>query len=290
MGARLCGRALRIPSVPPRHGCYHKPMRPIRLPIPLLITTLLVLTAALPLRADAHSRRQVRQVRPPVVVLDPGHGGPDIGAASADGTEVEKILTLRVAQVAARDLRRIGYRVYLTRTRDQAVNTPPRDMNHDGKIDHIDDLVARNVFANRHHANVFVAIHFDAGGPAQHGTHGYYCPARPFWRQSRVLANDITGALSRSFTASGYPSPNNGVQTDVADIVPQARADYPWFLVLGPSVHHYVIASKMPGALIETLYLTSARDAAALQHPAIIAAAGRGYANGIRAYLRDTVR
>jgi hypothetical protein len=24
------------------------------------------------------------------------------------------------------------------------------------------------------------------------------------------------------------------VQTDVADVVPQTRADYPWFLVLGP--------------------------------------------------------
>lgn len=265
-------------------------MHPIRPLIPLLATILIVLACLLPHSADAHSRHRVRQIRPLVVVLDPGHGGPDIGVASADGTEVEKILTLRVAEAAAGDLRRMGYRVYLTRTRDQAVNTPPRDVNHDGKIDHIDDLVARNVFANRHHANVFVAIHFDAGGPAQDGTHGYYCPARPFWRKSRLLANDITSTLSRSFTASGYPSPNNGVQSDVADVVPQARADYPWFLVLGPSVRRYVIASNMPGALIETLYLTSARDAAALHHPAIIGAAARGYANGIRDYLKTTVR
>lgn len=263
-------------------------MPPIHIPALRLAAALLVFSFLLPLSVDAHSRHRVRQIPPLVVVLDPGHGGPDIGAASADGTDVEKILTLRVAQVAAVDLRRMGYRVYLTRTRDQAVNTPPRDVNHDGKIDHIDDLVARNVFANRHHANVLVAIHFDAGGPAQNGTHGYYCPARPFWRKSRLLANDITGALSRSFTASGYPSPNNGVQTDVADIVPQARADYPWFLVLGPSVRRYVIATNMPGALIETLYLTSARDAAALHRPATIAAAGRGYANGIRAYLQTT--
>ncbi len=252
------------------------------------IIVLLVIALLLPVEASARTRHgQNHQL---VVVLDPGHGGPDIGAVSPDQTLVEKVLNLQVAKVAARDLRHMGYRVYLTRTRDQAVNTPPRDVNGDGTTDHVDDLVARNVFANRHRADVFVAIHFDAGDPTQHGTHGYYCPARPFWRQSKLLADLLTQSLSQSFTRAGYPSPNNGVQTDVADVVPQERADYPWFLVLGPSVHHYVIGTNMPGALIETLFLTSVRDDAALHRPATIAAAGRGYAAGIQAYLQRMTR
>jgi N-acetylmuramoyl-L-alanine amidase len=255
-------------------------------PLALRLTAaLLVLVVLLP--HDAFARTRHGQSRQLVVVLDPGHGGPDIGAASADGSLVEKILTLEVAKAAAKDLTQMGYKVFLTRTRDQSTNTPPRDLNGDGKIDHVDDLVARNVFANRHHADVFVAIHFDGGDPSLHGTHGYYCPARPFWKKSRLLALLLTKSLSRAFTRAGYPSPDNGVQTDVADIVPQARPDYPWFLQLGPPMRHFVIATTMPGALIETLYLSSPSDAAALHRPSIIAAAARGYAEGIQAYLQQ---
>jgi N-acetylmuramoyl-L-alanine amidase len=224
--------------------------------------------------------------RPFIVVLDPGHGGSDPGAIDASGRLLEKDLTLQVAQRAEVDLRAMGYRVYLTRTRDQGVNTPPRDLNHDGHIDHVDELDARNLFANRHHADVIVSIHFDGiGDPSIHGTHGYYCPARPFWRKSERLADLLTAAITSSLGRAHYSSPNNGVQTDVADIVPQTRPDYPWFLILGPSLRHFVTGTNMPGALIESLYLTSPRDAAALGRSSTIAAIAQGYADGIRAYF-----
>jgi N-acetylmuramoyl-L-alanine amidase len=204
---------------------------------------------------------------------------------------VEKGLTLQVAKRTATFLQAAGYSVFLTRTRDQAVNTPPRDLNGDGAIDHVDELDARTLFANRHHADVFVSIHFDAStDPTMHGTHGYYCPARPFWRQSKRLADLLTASLAGSLTKSGYKSPNNGVQTDVADIVPQTRADYPWFLVLGPSVKHFVTGTAMPGALIESLYLTNPPDALALHHTRTIDALARGYAAGIQAYFNGQAR
>jgi N-acetylmuramoyl-L-alanine amidase len=227
-----------------------------------------------------------------VVVLDPGHGGhgPDqkyIGAVDPAGTLLEKDLTLTVAKAAARLLQRMGYRVYLTRTRDQAVNWPPRDLNRDGKIDQLDDYDARTLFANRHHADVFVSIHFDGadGVPDLHGTHGFYCPARPFWRSSERLAGLLTASVSRSLTASGYASPDNGIETDVADVVPQRFKNYPWFFVLGPSWKKRITGTAMPGALIETLYLTSPRDDQALQRKTTIPAIARGYADGIRAYF-----
>jgi N-acetylmuramoyl-L-alanine amidase len=224
--------------------------------------------------------------RPFIVVLDPGHGGSDPGAVDASGRLMEKNLTLQVAQRAEIDLRAMGYQVYLTRTRDQGVNTPPRDLNHDGHVDHVDELDARNLFANRHHADLIVSIHFDGiGDPSIHGTHGYYCPARPFWRKSERLANLVTATITSSLTRAHYSSPNNGVQTDVADNVPQTRPDYPWFLILGPSLHHFVTGTNMPGALIESLFLSSPRDAAALGHSSIIAAIAQGYADGIRAYF-----
>lgn len=203
---------------------------------------------------------------------------------------MEKILTVQVAQRAATDLRKMGYAVYLTRTRDALVNLPPRDLNHDGLVDDLDDLDARTLFADRHHADVFVSVHFDGGDPSVHGTHGYYCPARPFWAKSRRLASLLTASLSTSLGRAGYASPNNGIGTDVADIAPQRFPDYPWFFVLGPSWKHRITATQMPGALIETLYVSSPRDDAALRHPKIMAALGQGYANGIRAYFKGQTR
>lgn len=252
---------------------------------PLLF--LAVIVCLLPFGVSA---RTSHQPHPLVVVLDPGHGGhgPDMQYTGAmDNGLVERVLTLQVAKRAAIDLRAMGYRVYLTRTKDQAVNWPPRDLNHDGVVDQLDDYDARTLFANRHHADVFVSIHFDGvlGVPWMHGTHGYYCPARPFWRKSRRLADLLTASVSSSLTRSGYRSPNNGVATDVSDRVPQRFADYPWFFVLGPSWKKRITGSAMPGALIESLYLTSPRDASALRHPSTISALARGYAVGIRAYF-----
>jgi N-acetylmuramoyl-L-alanine amidase len=249
------------------------------------------IVALLPLHTSARATHQ-RQL---IVVLDPGHGGygPDEQYTGAeDNGLVEKTLNLRVARAAAADLRHMGFRVYLTRTADRAVNWPPRDLNHDGHVDQLDDLDARTLFANRHHADVLVSIHFDGaiGAPWMRGTHGYYCPARPFWRKSRRLADILTASVSSAINASGYHSPNGGVQTDVADKVPQRFANYPWFFVLGPSWKKRITGSAMPGALIESLYLTSPSDVAALHRPATVPAIARGYARGILAYFHGKSR
>jgi N-acetylmuramoyl-L-alanine amidase len=253
----------------------------------LLRTSLLaLLAAALIFPSSAAAKGKPQKVTPYIVVLDAGHGGSDIGGADSSGTLVEKELTLQVATLAASYLRAKDYTVYVDRSRDQGVNTPARDLNHDGKIDHVDEMDARTLFANRHHADVFVSIHFDASlDPAVHGTHGYYCPARPFWKQSKHLATLLTHHIADDLQRAGYKSPDNSVETDVADIVPQTRADYPWFLVLGPSRHNWLTGTAMPGALIESLYLTSPRDATALEQIANVKAIARGYSDGVRAYF-----
>ena len=253
----------------------------------LSLTLVLLICCVLPVQprgAVAASRPRTTSTQ--TVVIDPGHGGSDAGATDASGQLIEKNLTLQVAQKAASYLKAMGYRVYLTRTSDRAVNTPARDLNHDGKIDRVDEFDARTLFANSHHADVFVSIHFDGSSdPTVRGTHGYYCPARPFWQQSKVLADLLTTSVASAVQRSGYADLDKGVETDVADVVPQTRADYPWFLVLGPSRKRWLTGSAMPGALIESMFLSSPRDATALQHAATITALARGYAAGIHAFL-----
>ena len=75
------------------------------------------------------------------VVIDPGHGGADLGARGSGGA-LEKELTLSVAKKLAKLLRTQGTDVVLTRTSDVFVA-----------------LSERTEIANRAHAALFVSIH-----------------------------------------------------------------------------------------------------------------------------------
>jgi N-acetylmuramoyl-L-alanine amidase len=95
-----------------------------------LIATALACLAPLaaPARAgaalDPSSAREA--ARPPLVVLDPGHGGIDPGAVAVDGS-LEKNLVLAMARELRLRLERTGrYRVALTRKGDAFVRLPDR--------------------------------------------------------------------------------------------------------------------------------------------------------------------
>jgi N-acetylmuramoyl-L-alanine amidase len=83
--------------------------------------------------------------KPPLVMLDPGHGGKDPGAIGVSGT-FEKHVALASALELKRHLESGGrYRVELTRTRDVFIP--------------LDDRVAR---AQARGAALFVSMHADA--------------------------------------------------------------------------------------------------------------------------------
>ncbi|MEI8340645.1 MAG: N-acetylmuramoyl-L-alanine amidase [Verrucomicrobiota bacterium] len=88
------------------------------------------------------------------IVLDPGHGGHDNGATSIWGNE--KNFALDVALRAKSILEQHGFKVFLTRSADYFV-----------------PLEERVRFANRHSNALFIAIHFNSGGPAASGLETY---------------------------------------------------------------------------------------------------------------------
>ncbi|WP_281165012.1 N-acetylmuramoyl-L-alanine amidase [Liquorilactobacillus sicerae] len=110
------------------------------------------------------------------IVLDPGHGGSDSGALSANG-KMEKTYTLKLAKKVAALLRQKGAKVYLTRTSDKFVS-----------------LAARPALSNQVHANAFISFHFDSS-PQQNlasGVTTYY-----YHRQlSYSLAHTINQQLN----------------------------------------------------------------------------------------------
>jgi N-acetylmuramoyl-L-alanine amidase len=78
------------------------------------VLVVLFLAAAAPLQAQPR----------PLVMIDAGHGGDDVGVAH-EGVE-EKDLVLRLAFVLASELAEAGYDVAFTRTGDHAVDWPER--------------------------------------------------------------------------------------------------------------------------------------------------------------------
>jgi N-acetylmuramoyl-L-alanine amidase len=93
-----------------------------------------------------------------VIVIDPGHGGSNTGTRSVLDGRFEKEFTLDWAKRLAALLETNGWQVFLTRTDDVYV------ANSD-----------RAVFAEAHHADLFISLHFNSGAPDEsaHGLETY---------------------------------------------------------------------------------------------------------------------
>ncbi len=101
--------------------------------------------------------RIVEREGPPPIVVDPGHGGDDIGARSGVGL-LEKNLTLAIARQVQRVLETRGHTVRLTRSSDEARA-----------------LTDRTAMANRLEARAFVSLHANASTAASvRGAETYY--------------------------------------------------------------------------------------------------------------------
>lgn len=79
-----------------------------------------------------------------IVVIDPGHGGRDCGAIGV-AKVCEKVVVLNVAKELEKELRKRGYKVYMTRTKDIFI-----------------PLKSRTEFANSKNADVFISLHANA--------------------------------------------------------------------------------------------------------------------------------
>jgi N-acetylmuramoyl-L-alanine amidase len=122
----------------------------------------------------------------PTVVLDPGHGGSNLGAQGAAGLR-EKHLTLTLANLVAQRLRSKGIAVTLTRTGDRTLT-----------------LRQRVELADQLPADIFVSIHANASpNRAQRGFETYVLTARGVDVDARALR-------------SGTTTPRPGVDPEIA--------------------------------------------------------------------------
>lgn len=183
-----------------------------------------------------------------VIVLDPGHGGMNSGTISVLDHRPEKEFTLDLARRVKPLLEAEGWTVFLTRTNDY-------------------DLALSNRvhFAESHHADLFISLHFNSAAPdrEQSGLETYcltptgmpstltrgfadpwqeYLPNNNFDAQNLQLAVHLHGALLR---ASGEE--DRGVR----------RARFIGVLR----------GQKRPAILIEGGYLSNPTEAAEIENP-----------------------
>ncbi len=221
-----------------------------------------------------------------LVVLDPGHGGTQIGTAHAfpnGPVLVEKDLNLKVALKVADLLRRGGRQVLLTRTADTQVNNPPRDVTGNGRISLDDDLEARVDLANNSGADLFLSIHLNgADNGALNGSEVYYNAMRPFTDKNKKFAQMVLDGLMASTGSAGYSLTKRGIKTDET-AVGKGNA----FYLLGPTNGDHPRATQMVGALAEGAFLTNDHDAAMLQQDKFLDAAASGYARAIQQWFQS---
>jgi N-acetylmuramoyl-L-alanine amidase/LysM repeat protein len=221
-----------------------------------------------------------------VVVIDPGHGGTEIGAAHVFPDNValqEKNVNLKVALKTADILRKAGRQVQLTRTTDTQVNNPPKDVTGDGKMTLDDDLESRVDIANKAGAQLFLSIHFNGSGdPAQSGSEVYYNTKRPFSDKNKKFAQVVLDNLLATTKAAGFNMNNRGVKNDEFS-VGKGNSLY----LLGPTDDDKPRAAQMTGALVEGAFLTNDQDASYLKQDKFLDALAQGYAQAIQQWFQS---
>lgn len=121
-----------------------------------------------------------------VIVLDPGHGGPDGGAIGGDGTE-EKVITLKMAEYLQDYLQQAGALVYMTRYEDADLASEGTSGLSRRKSE---DISNRVKFIEEKEADLYLSLHLNAIPSGKWSGH------RPFTIR-RVRRVNTSPSLSR---------------------------------------------------------------------------------------------
>ncbi|GGF34944.1 N-acetylmuramoyl-L-alanine amidase CwlD [Halobacillus andaensis] len=128
-----------------------------------------------------------------VIVIDPGHGGPDAGASGANGTE-EKGITLNLSNYLKDYLQEAGAIVYLTRADDRDLSDDPISTRY-GSLSarKAEDIRNRIEIINESNADLYVSLHLNASTSSSwRGAQTFFNPTK---EDSERLAKLIQGEI-----------------------------------------------------------------------------------------------
>jgi len=233
---------------------------------------------------DVSAVSRLRQKRRPLVVLDPGHGGREPGAANERHGLVESQVALDLAELTASRLSAIMPRVRVMLTRSTDVDL---------------SLEERCALANAMEADAFVSIHLNASSePVRKGgvttfvldTTNNRQALRLAARENGTRVAEVTGIQSllakhhRRTQAKGSRTLAGKIQRHT---LKRGRSVLPKLSDRGvrQAMFYVLVGARMPSVLLEASFLTYEPEARALTHRNYRRALADGIASGIASYL-----
>ncbi|MDT9675927.1 N-acetylmuramoyl-L-alanine amidase [Pseudomonas sp. JV414] len=266
----------------PQDGQGHRLVLDLKTAAPLQIAAV-PLEKTEPVTDKAHPKRDI------IVVVDPGHGGKDPGAVGAKG-EREKDVVLSIAQLLAKRLKREkGFDVKLVRNDDFFV-----------------PLRKRVEIARKHKADMFISVHADAAPRLTASGASVYClseggatSATARFMAQRENGADLLGAtsllnlkdkdpmlagvildMSMNATIAASLQLGSTVLGSLAGITTlhQKRVEQAGFAVLK--------SPDVPSILVETGFISNARDSQRLVTARHQQAVADGLFEGLQRYFQ----
>lgn len=221
-----------------------------------------------------------------VVLIDPGHGGEEIGAVGhLNGGKSRKIyekdLSLRLSK-KVKDLLSRHTSAYLTRSLDRVVSLQERA--------DLADLVK---------ADLFISIHFNSSTNAKsHGFEIYYLD-----NNSNVAANKVERA--ENLNLKGEEHTVNQILIDLVvqqtvvhsrklasyvheKVKPVVKANKMSDRGIKPGLFYVLALSKRPGLLIEAGFVSNPNELKKINEEKYLDQMARGIADGVLAFIKDS--
>ena len=225
------------------------------------------------------------------VIVDPGHGGHDSGAQDPTHRYWEKRAVLAIALKLRKHLRKMGFRVVMTRSNDRFIK-----------------LHRRTRYANIKHGDIFVSVHANAVGNLRraaqvHGIETYFLSPARSARARRVAAKENSIAFKKYYQSSmntflktltrSKIVLSNKLALDVqSGMLRRLRERYRGVVDGGvrPAPFWVLVGAEMPAVLVETGYITHPWEKKRLYDPAYQDRLAQGIAEGIARYLINRER
>ena len=234
-----------------------------------------------------YSSMVTRSRKNDLIVIDAGHGGHDSGATC--GGKKEKFLVLSIAKKVAKELKSMGYRVHLTRTKDKFLK-----------------LSQRTHIADEKGALAFISIHGNSiAKKHRHRVHGietYFLNNTRDARSQRIAAREnaavLKGAgskLSKKVIVDAVLNGPKIVQSNKLAIDVQRRImtnlHSKYKGVKDGGVRHapfYVlVGASRPSILVEVGYISNPKERKRLFTSRYQNLIAKGVAEGVDSYLNN---
>ncbi len=221
----------------------------------------------------------------PLVIIDPGHGGEDLGALGPEGLK-EKEYVLEVAKELSNLIRtELKLRTKLTRSKDEFIQ-----------------LTDRTKFANENKAWIFVSLHANASVKKKvSGFQTFYLD---------TTNDEASKLLAERENASMGNQNISDVEFILSDLIQTAKLDdsiilshmiqnetlrslkkkYPEVDDKGvrKAPFFVLVGAHMPCVLVEMLFIDNVKDAKLIKEPTFKSDIARGIFEGIRVYGKRT--